>query len=646
MSNLTYEKSELINLEQSLYKEILRTNRAGSYSSSSIIGCNTRKYHGLFVVPLPNFGMTRHVLLSSLDVTVEQHEREFNLGIHKYSGNHYEPKGHKYIREVGFEVIPRKVYRVGGVLLAVEEVLVEKEEQFLVKYTLLEANSDTKLKLKPFLANRCVHELTHENMEANTKFTKISNGISIHMYKDIPELFMQVSKSNEFVANPNWYKGIEYFKEAKRGYHYKEDLYVPGYFEFDIKKGESVVFSAGLKEKNPTGFKVRFGKEVDKRIPRDTPYTSLLNSALQFFVAKGSVITMVAGYYWYKDRLRDTLIASPQLTEALDEPELFDKVMESSSNTISKHIKDKGCKYVNEADTALWFFWTVQQCWGKNCINKLWLQYKDFFKSIITSLINRRFENVFMNQMGYIEICDENTPLTWMNGVVNEKPITPRNGMCVEINALWYNALSMFLQYSKEFKSTDDKFINQLEELVNGIDNTFIDLFWNEKEGCLYDLVRGDFKDESVRPNQIFTTAFEFSPLNNEKKKQILDVVQEQLLTPKGLRSLSPKNPFYEGEIGGVAHQREFGLHQGTVWPWLISFYAEAYLKIHKQSGLSHIKKVILNFEEEMDHHCIGTISEYYDGNPPHKGKGAVSMAWNVAGILKIYKLIDKYNII
>jgi len=644
MSYLTFEKSKLINLEQSLFKEILRTNRAGSYSSSSIIGCNTRKYHGLLVVPLPEYDMTRHVLLSSLDATVVQHDKEFNLGIHKYSGNHYEPKGHKYIRDLEFDVIPRKVYRVGGVLLAVEEVLVQKEEQILVKYTLLEAHSDTKLKLKPFLANRSVHELTHQNLDFNSKYNNIPNGISIQMYPHIPALNMQISKENEFVAIPDWYRGIEYFKEERRGYHYKEDLYVPGYFEVDIKKGESVIFSASTKEFKPSVFKTRFTKEVEKRIPRDTFYNNLLNSASQFFVSKGKDITMVAGYHWYKDRLRDTLIAGPQLTEALADTELFRKVLESSANTIKKNIKNKEYKRMVEADTPLWFFWTLQQCWGKSCIKELWSTYKDFLKQIIHTYINSRFENAWVNENGLIQIQDENIPITWMNGIIDGKPVNPRNGMCVEINALWYNALCMYQENSLKLGDDDFEFQKELKDLIDKIKESFISVFWNPYDECLFDLVDGDFKDNSIRPNQIFAASFEYSPLTNEQKKGIVDIVKEELLTAKGLRSLSPRNPRYQGVIGGIAHLREFGLHQGAVWPWLISFYAEAYLKLHKQSGVSHIKRIAENFEEEMTHHCIGTLSEYYDGNPPQMGKGAVSMAWNVAGVLKILKLIEKFS--
>ncbi len=642
MSYLAFEKSKLINLEQSLFKEILRTNRAGSYSSSSIIGCNTRKYHGLLVCPIPEFEMTRHVLLSSLDVTVVQHEKEFNLGIHKYNGNHYEPKGHKYIRELDFDIIPRKVYRVGGVQLAVEQVLSEKEEQVLVKYTLLEAHSNTTLKLKPFLANRSVHELTFQNLAANTKYENASNGIGIQMYPNIPKLFIQLSKTNEFVPVPDWYSGVEYFKEERRGYDFKEDLYVPGYFEVDIEKGESIIISASTTEQKPGGFKNKFSKEVDKRIPRDSFYNNLLNSASQFFVNKGKVTTMVAGYHWYKKRLRDTLISAPLLTEALNDEKLFAKVIESSAKEINTQIDDNSIQKIKEVDTPLWFFWTLQQCWGKACLDSYWEKYQDLLKSIILSYTKNRYNNVTLLDNGLIYSSDEEQPLTWMNGICDNKLVTPRNGVCVEVNALWYNALAMSVELGK--KHNDKELVNEIEPLLNKLKDSFTDTFWNQNDNCLFDLVDNDFFDSSVRPNQVFTTAFEYSPLSNEQKKFVIDVVKEDLLTPKGLRTLSPKDPKYKGITEGFANVRELGIHQGATWPWLASFYAEGYLKLHKKGGLSHIKSLADNFEDEMVHHCIGTLSEYYDGSPPHMGKGAVSMAWNVAGVLKILKLIEKYS--
>ncbi len=642
MSYLTFQKSQLINLEQSLYKEILRTNRAGSYSSSSIIGCNTRKYHGLLVCPIPEFDMTRHVLLSTLDATIVQHEKEFNLGIHKYHDNRYEPKGHKYIRELDFDAIPRKVYRVGDVVLAVEEVLVQKEEQILIRYTLLEGTTDTTLKLKPFLANRSVHELTFQNLEANTKFDTVPNGIAIQLYPKLPKLSIQISKHNEFVPVPHWYKGIEYFKEEARGYDFKEDLYAPGYFEVKIKTGESVIVSASTKEHKPSEFHIIFKKEIERRIPRDSVYNNLLNSGSQFFLQKGDETTIVAGYHWYKKRLRDSLIAVPSLTEALGDSDLFHRVLESSAKEINDLISDKSISKIEEVDTPLWFFWTMQQCWTKLCINDLWDKYSKLLMSIIDAFKNDRFENVCLLENGLIYASDDKQPLTWMNGMNNGKPVTPRNGTCVEVNSLWYNALCLITELAE--KNKNKKLVDELKPLCEKVKQSFIDTFWNETDQCLYDVVNGDFKDASIRPNQVFATALDYSPLNSDQRKLVIDSIKKQLVTPKGLRTLSPSDPKYLGISSGKASIREFSIHQGAAWPWLTSFYAEGYLKLHKQGGISHIKQLAENFGEEMTQHCIGTLSEYYDGNPPHLGKGAVSMAWNVAGVLKILKLIEKYN--
>ncbi len=641
MSYLSQEKSQLINLEYSLFKEILRTNRAGSYSSSSIIGCNTRKYHGLLVCPIPEYNMVRHVLVSTLDVSIVQHEQEFNLGLHKYSGNHYEPKGHKYIEELQFDIIPRTVYRVGGVLLSVEHILVQKEEQVLLKYTLLEANSDTKLKFKPFLANRSVHQLTYANLNTNTKYISIENGACFQMYPDLPSINIQLSKKNDFVPVPDWYMGIEYLKEQRRGYEYKEDLYVPGYFEVDIKKGESVIVSIATKEFKPGGFKAKFTKEVEQRIPRDSFYNDLLNSASQFFVSKGNVVTMVAGYHWYGKRMRDTLIALPSLSEALGSSDLLFDVCCSTIEEIRTIYLQDDVNTIKEVDTPLWLFRMLQECWDTSVHKKLWAKYKDVFEQLISAYIIGKYNNVILLDNGLLKNNDSENPLTWMNSLSEGSAVTLRNGMCVEVNALWYNALHYVIKMTNE----KNEFTTELEEIVKKIDQSFIQTFWNETDQCLFDVVYNEeCVDTSIRPNQIFVTAFEFSPLTNEQKKEVVDVVRRELLTPKGLRTLSPQDAHYEGVIAGPESSREKQLHQGTVWPWLMTYYAEGYLKLHKKSGIPHIKTIAQDFEKEMEYHCLGTLSEYFNANPPHRGRGAISMAWNVAGVLKIVKLIDNYS--
>ena len=229
----------MTNLEESLRKELLRTNRSGAYSCSTIVDCNTRKYHGLLVVPVPEIDDDNHVLLSSLDATVIQHGAEFNLGLHKYQGNNYSPKGHKYIREFYCDKVPTTIYRVGGVLLKKEVVFQHYEDRILIRYTLLEAHSETTLRFRPFLAFRSVREFTHENSVASRVYHEVDNGISTCLYAGYPDLYMQFGKKNKFVFCPDWYRGVEYPKEQERGYASNEDLYVPGYFEMNIEKARA-----------------------------------------------------------------------------------------------------------------------------------------------------------------------------------------------------------------------------------------------------------------------------------------------------------------------------------------------------------------------------------------------------------------------
>ncbi|RLD62599.1 MAG: amylo-alpha-1,6-glucosidase, partial [Bacteroidetes bacterium] len=294
MSYIQFDKTQLINLKYSLSREFIRSNRAGAYASSTIINCNTRKYHGLLICPMEKLDGDNHVLLSSLDETIIQHEKEFHLAVKKYPGGIYHP-GHKYLRDFSSEPIPTLTYRVGGVVLQKEMLLVEETEQLLIKYTLVDAHSPTKIKLHPFLAFRNVHKLSKSNLDVNSKFYNIQNGIKTRMYDAYPYLHMQTSKKAEYVHSPNWYYNIEYAEEEKRGYDFSEDLFVPGYFEFSIKKGESVVFSAGLTETTANSLKRKFASELKKRIPRDTFENCLINSAQQFIVRKDKKTEIIAG---------------------------------------------------------------------------------------------------------------------------------------------------------------------------------------------------------------------------------------------------------------------------------------------------------------------------------------------------------------
>ncbi|MFC2739751.1 MAG: glycogen debranching enzyme N-terminal domain-containing protein, partial [Prevotella sp.] len=300
MSYIRFEKALMTNLQESLSKELLRTNRSGAYSCSTIVDCNTRKYHGLLVVPVPTLDDDNHVLLSSLDCSVIQHGAAFNLGLHKYQGNNFSPKGHKYIQAFDCDKVPTTVYRVGGVVLKKEVVFQHFEDRILIRYTLVDAHSSTTLQFRPFLAFRSVRQFTHENGVASRDYQEVSNGIRTCMYAGYPELYMQFSKKARFFFQPDWYRGIEYPKEQERGYASNEDLYVPGYFELPIKKGESIIFAASTSESKVRTLKKLFDEEVEERSPRDNFFHCLVNAAHQFHVrGKGDERYILAGYPWF-----------------------------------------------------------------------------------------------------------------------------------------------------------------------------------------------------------------------------------------------------------------------------------------------------------------------------------------------------------
>jgi predicted glycogen debranching enzyme len=644
MSYLRFDKTLMINLEESLTREILRTNQSGAYHCTSIVDCNTRKYHGLLVIPVPGMDDENHVLLSSLDETVIQHGAEFNLGLHKYQGNNFSPKGHKYIREFDCEKIPVTTYRVGGVILTKEKIFVHHENRILIRYTLVEAHSATTLRFRPFLAFRSVRQYTNENAVASREYQEIENGIKTCMYAGYPELYMQFNKKNTFRFMPDWYHGIEYPKEQERGYDFREDLYVPGYFEVEIRKGESVVFSAGISETSPRRLKRVFDEEVADRTPRDSFYHCLKNSAHQFHNKQDGMHYILAGYPWFKCRARDLFVSLPGLTLAIDEPDAFESVMETARKAIYDYIEDQPstCKIyeMDDPDVLLWAVWALQQyakeTGRENCLTR----YGRLIEDIMDFLRKRKHNNLLLHENGLLYTHGADRPVTWMNSTANGKPVIPRTGYIVEINALWYNAMRFTADLLRE---CNEPLAASLDAQAGVTGKSFVDVFRNEF-GYLLDYVNGNMMDWSVRPNMIFTVAFDYSPLDRAQKKQVLDIVTRELLTPKGIRSLSPKSGGYNPNYVGPQTQRDYAYHQGTAWPWLMGFYLEAYLRIYKTGGISFVERQLIGFEEEITSHCIGAISELFDGNPPFKGRGAISFAMNVAEILRILKLLSKFN--
>ena len=644
MSYLRFDKAQMTNLQESLPKEILRTNRSGAYSCSSIVDCNTRKYHGLLVVPVPELDDENHVLLSSLDETVIQHGAQFNLGLHKYSGNVYSPNGHKYIRSCEWDKLPTTIYRVGGVILKKEKVFQHFENRILIRYTLVDAHSVTTLRLRPFLAFRSVEDCTHENGRASREYQLIDNGIKTCLYPGYPELMMQLNKANEFVFEPNWYRGIEYQKEQELGYDYKEDLYVPGYFEFNIKKGESVVFSAGLNELKTNQLKKIFDHEYDVHVPRTNFQSCLVNAAHQFHYERNGETYIIAGYPWFKCRARDMFVSLPGLTLAIDEVEYFEKAMLTAEKALKDFMAGKESQIMmyemDKPDVLLWAVWCIQQYARLVSTEAAIEKYGKLVDNIIHFVSSGKHPNLQLHENGLLYTNGRDHAVTWMNSEVNGYPVVPRSGYVVEINALWYNALLFNAEMLTSSNRTNEAEENTRQAELTG--KSFKNVFLNQ-HGYLLDYVDEGYISWSVRPNMLIATSLEYSPLTTPERKKIFDICTKELLTPKGMRSLSPKSGGYNPIYAGGQAQRDAAYHQGTVWPWLSGFYLETCLKIYKRSGLSWVDRCFIGLEEEMFYHCIGTLPELFDGNPPFSGRGAISFAMNVAAVLRVNKVLSKF---
>ena len=648
MCYLRFDKTQMTNLQDSLFKELLITNRSGAYCSTTLVGCNIRKYHGLLVVPVPEIDDENHVLLSSLDETVIQHGAEFNLGLHKYQGENYSPKGHKYIVSFEWEKVPTWVYRIGGVLLKKEIAYDTTTFRLYIRYTLLDAHSATTLRLKPFLAFRSVRQWTHENGAANTGFEAVENGIRMCLYQGYPDLYMQLNHKAEWHHQPDWYRGLDYPKERERGYDSSEDLMVPGYFEMPIKKGESIIFTASLASVAPR----QMGKLMDAEIAaldsRDSFYHCLVNAAHQFKVQKDGENYLLAGYPWFKCRARDMFIAMPGITLSIGEVEMYEKYMETAAKAIRSYINKEPLPVaiyeMEQPDTLLWAIWCIQQ-YGKyvsrqKC-NEL---YGDLLREMIKFIRDGKHSNLFLHDNGLLYSNGRDRAVTWMNAQSNGRPITPRSGYIVEFNALWYNALKFYEQILSENGGEENKALAaQFAAEAEKTARSFKEVFHNEY-GYLLDYVDGQMMDWSVRPNQLFAIALDFSPLDMKERKSVLDICTKELVTPKGIRSLSPKSGGYNPMYIGRQEQRDFAYHQGTAWPWLTGFYLEAYLRVYRMSGVNYIERQLIGFEEELFYHCVGTIPELFDGNPRFSGRGAISFAMNVSGILRAIRLLEKYN--
>lgn len=636
----------MINLEQSLRKELLRTNRSGAYHCTTIVDCNTRKQHGLLVMPIPEFDNESFVLLSSLDETVIQHGAPFNLGLHKYHGNCFSPNGHKYIREFDCDDTIRKTYRVGGVILTKEKIFEEHQNRILIKYTLVEAHSPTTIQFRPFLAFRPVNELCMENEVIDKSYEEVPNGISCCLYKGYPRLYMQCSKKPQFVYDPHWYKDIEYAKDQERGEPYTEDLFVPGYFELPIKKGESIIFAAGVEEAKPRTLARIYEQEYNNRTPRNSFFNCLKNSAQQFYFKQGRDLYLLAGYPWFGVRARDQFIALPGCSLAIGDVKAFEATMKTAERALRNFMKDGATdSMINEIeipDVPLWAIWAIQHYARELGVEACYEKYGKLVADLISYIIKGAHPNLLLHPNGLLYANGRDRIISWMNSTLNGAPVNPRSGYLVEVNALWYNALKFAMTLFEAHP--DNNRMAQWNEIAEKIDASFGSTFLNDY-GYLYDYVDGAMTDWSVRPNMLIAISLEHSPLNRRQRKAVLDIVTKELLTPKGIRSLSPKSWGYRPWYAGTPEERALAQHQGPARPWLMGAYADAYLRIFGIGGVAFIERMLIGYEDDLSDKCIGSLSEMFDGNPPYTARGAISFAKNVGEVLRVLHSLKKYNL-
>ena len=643
MGYIKFDNAHVVNLEYSLTREILRNNRAGSYSSTTIVGCNTRKYHGWLVCPVDAMGGERHVLLSSVDSTVVSNGQSFNTGIHKYQGDHYSPKGHKYVEDFDIQDIPGMTFRVGNVILKQERILVHYEEQLLIRYTIIDTDEPIKFQLRPFLAFRSIHQLTRANMWANTRTEPVPHGVKIRMYDGFPYLHMQLSCKAEFVPVPDWYYGVEYVEEQKRGYDYSEDLFVPGFFEMTASKGDVIVFSVSTREEKYAGLKAKFNRTIATKIPRSNFGNCLRNAAQQFIEKRGNDTNIIAGYHWFGSWGRDTFIALPGLALARESEDLYAAVLDTQVRRMKgglfPNMGDNDNPAFNSVDAPLWFF---QALWNYGLdLKETWQRYGSAMKNVLNAYRAGTSFGIHMRGNGLIYSGAPGKALTWMDAVVEGVPVTPREGYAVEINALWYNAVCYSLDCARGAR--DRAFVKEWEKLPELISSSFIETFWDDEQGYLADYVKdGEKRNMQVRPNMVIATSLPYSMLTLDQMKSILDIANRVLVTPRGLRSLSPSDEEYKGIYSGDQATRDRAYHQGTVWPWLLGPFCDGWLRVYGEGGVSRVRKLIMGFEETLTEAGISTISEIFDGDPPHSPRGAISQAWSVGEILRIFTLLEK----
>ena len=640
MAFLKFNKSELVNLEYSLKREILLANKTGAFCSTSIVTCNTRRYHGLLAVPVAKFDGYRYLLLSSLDESLTLRGKRFNLGIHCY-GDIYEPRGHKYIVDFDADPVPCVTYKIGEIVFRKRIALTPDQNQVLIQYELVNAPAKVKLELKPFLAFRSVHFLTEENDAAKTGFTPIQNGASFCLDEDFPVLNLQLSTSaSTFKANPVWYKGITYSDEMRRGFDCREDLLVPGSFEVELHSGDTLVVSANAGEPVKAGtLKRRFNTVVEKIGPITSFHDQLVRQADSLIREDGGVKRIVAGYSWlYTGLLRETLVSLPGLTlYGKHDPKEFEEILDNLIAANQERLSSR----TTQVEAPLYMAVTLQQYIAYNGHSKaVWEKYGPVMKAIIESYLPGRRQEVAMQPNGLLWAQKDGVALTWMNAYINGRAVTERAGYQVETNALWYNAICFALENEKKTSA----FAKKWAPVKALIEQNFEPTFWNADLGFLADYVDNNGQHLELRPNQLWAVSLDHRCVSDEVVSEVMRVVNAELVTRRGIRTLSPRDVRYKGVYEGNQHQRDEAYMNGCAWPFLLAQFCYAGFNMMGANFIKKAEYLTEGFYEDLSKHGVGCFSELYDGDPPHEPHGAISSAMTTSALLNINWLISKYR--
>lgn len=643
MAFLKFNKSELVNLSYSLKREIICANKTGAYCNTSIVTCNTRRYHGLLAVPVDAFGGKKHLLLSSLDESLILNGKRFNLGIHCY-GSVYEPRGHKYIIDFEADPVPKITYRVGEIVFTKSILLVPDSDQVMIRFELVNAPAKVKLLLTPFLAFRDIHALTDENPNARTEGWEIPNGVAFNLYEGFPDLNMQFNtKDVSFETAPCWYKGITYSDEYRRGFACKEDLYVPGHFETEMKPGDAIVFSASVELASPSGLKRKFDSFVAKAAKITTAHEQLVHCADLLKQDRGGHKMITAGFSWlYTGLLRETLEALPGLSlYANGDKAEFEEILD---NLIADN-QERLFHRTTQVEAPLRLADTLERYIEFGADPKaVWKKYGPTVKGILESYLPGRRVEVAMQPNGLLWAQLDHWALSWMNTYVDGNPVTERAGYQVETNAMWFQSVLFAVTMERKYSQSDSAVLKEWSHILDLIRENFQNTFWNARTGYLADYVDNAGQHLEVRPNMLYALVGEDIPVEPEIARRVLQVIDNELVTRRGIRTLSPRHSEYKGVYEGSQTDRDLAYYNGCCLTSLLGPYCEVCFKMKGAAFLNKAQWLVNGFYEDLNKHGVGAFSELYDGDPPHEPHGAISSALSTAALLEVEYLKNKYK--